>query len=260
MILTIDANIAFVFDRDHRFWNHCGPSGSYIKSRLRTDSPCKVPSTGVELLPYVGCVFSLEDICYSSSSFFFSYIILQGLSGTAAGFLQIVPLISYYAKLFILGSTPRSVYNIKYNMRNVAWGTLFPSTTLLAVISASRILFCSSLFLLTRFRTAITYSVISPIINGLACFTFFVFYLLWKYLFLYQLDQPASGDTGGIFFPKAIQHVFVGLYIQQICLAALFFLAQNANKKQSAIPEGALMIVLIVVTVRARILHCILKF
>lgn len=79
MILTIDANIAFVFDRDHRFWNHCGPSGSYIKSRLRTDSPCKVPSTGVELLPYVGCVFSLEVICYSSSSFFQLYYLTGSL-------------------------------------------------------------------------------------------------------------------------------------------------------------------------------------
>ena len=62
---------------------------------------------------------------------------MQGLSGTALGFLQLVPLISYYAKLFILGSTPRSVYDIKYTMRGVAWGTLFPATTLISVISES---------------------------------------------------------------------------------------------------------------------------
>ena len=65
----------------------------------------------------------------------FRYIILQGLSGAAGGFLQIVPLIIYYVKLFILGSTPRSVYNIKYGARNVAWGTTFPGITLLVVIS-----------------------------------------------------------------------------------------------------------------------------
>ena len=73
--------------------------------------------------------------------------------------------------------------------------------------------------------------------------------MLYKYLFLYQLDQPPAGDTGGLFFPKAMQHLFVGLYIQQICLAALFFLAQDENKKPSAVPEGALMIVLIIFTV-----------
>ena len=69
-----------------------------------------------------------------------SYIILQGLSGTAAGFLTAVPLLLYYVKLFILGSTPRSLYNIRYTGRDVAWGTLWPSTTLLVVISKFPIL------------------------------------------------------------------------------------------------------------------------
>jgi hypothetical protein len=40
------------------------------------------------------------------------------------------------------------------------------------------------------------------------------------------------------------------MYIGDVCLAALFFLARNADKKASAIPEGALMVVLIVFTVR----------
>jgi hypothetical protein len=90
---------------------------------------------------------------------------------------------------------------------------------------------------------------ISPIINGLACATFFLFFMLYKYLFLWQFHQPASGETGGLFFPKAIQHIFVGLYVQQVCLAALFFLAQDSNKKPAAVAEGALMVVLIIFTV-----------
>ncbi|KZS96318.1 DUF221-domain-containing protein [Sistotremastrum niveocremeum HHB9708] len=159
-----------------------------------------------------------------ASTFFLTYVTLQGLAGAAGGFLQIVPLIIYYVKLFILGSTPRSVYNIKYDLRDVAWGTLFPSITLIVVISFG-------------------YMMISPVINGLACMTFFLFYMMWKYLFLWQLDQPASGDTGGLFLPKAIQHTFVGLYVQQVCLAALFFLH---GKK--VVAEGALMVVLIVIT------------
>lgn len=48
----------------------------------------------------------------------------------------------YYAKLFILGSTPRSIYSIKYDLRDVAWGTLFPSITLITVIG--RLIFYSS--------------------------------------------------------------------------------------------------------------------
>jgi hypothetical protein len=165
-----------------------------------------------------------------SSTFFLTYIILQGLSVTAGGFLQAVPLVLYYVKITLLGSTPRSVYNIKYSPRTSNWGTLFPATTLLVVITLG-------------------YSIISPIINGLAFVAFFLFYMLYKYLFTWVNDQPASSETGGLFFPKAIQHVFVGLYVQQVCLCALFFLAQNSSNKPSAVPEGALMIVLIVFTI-----------
>ncbi|KAG9079250.1 hypothetical protein FRC06_007862, partial [Ceratobasidium sp. 370] len=164
-----------------------------------------------------------------ASTFFLTYAILQGLAGSAGGLLQAVPLILYYVKLYILGSTPRSIYNIKYTLRNVAWGTLFPAMSLITVIG-------------------ITYSIISPIINGLICVSFFLFYQVWKYLFLWQFGQPEAGDTGGLFFPKAMQHIFVGLYIQQICMAALFFLARDQNNKPSAIPQGALMIVLIALT------------
>ncbi|KAJ3525311.1 hypothetical protein NM688_g8420 [Phlebia brevispora] len=106
------------------------------------------------VLPFPGSAFDsipalLAQNLPKASNFFLTYIILQGLSGTASGFLQVVPLVLYYVKLFILGSTPRSIYGIKYGLRNVAWGTLFPSTTLLVVI-------------------ALAYSIISPIINGLA--------------------------------------------------------------------------------------------
>ncbi|KAF9239859.1 hypothetical protein BU15DRAFT_87863 [Melanogaster broomeanus] len=153
----------------------------------------------------------------------------DGLSGSAGSFLAAVQLVLYYAKLYILGSTPRSVFNIKFGPRTVAWGTLFPSITLLTVITLG-------------------YSIISPIINGLAVLAFFLFYQLYKYLFLYQYTQPPTADTGGLFYPKALQHVFVGLYVQQICLCALFFLSRDANGKASAVPQGILMVVLILLT------------
>lgn len=123
----------------------------------------------------------------------------------------------------------------------------FPRRPLLSLlVSITSVFFVADCL---TYPAAITYMIISPIINGLACFSFFLFYELYKYLFLYQFDQPSSQDTGGLFFPKAIQHLFVGLYLQQICLAALFFLARDTNGNPSAIPEGALMIVLIAMTV-----------
>ena len=84
---------------------------------------------------------------------------------------------------------------------------------------------CPAYFTLTL---ALGYSIISPIINGLACATFVLFYMLYKYLFTWQLALPPAGDSGGLFFPRAVQHVFVGLYVQQVggdgvLMALLYF-------------------------------------
>lgn len=66
-----------------------------------------------------------------------NFIVLQittSFGGAAGGLLQIVGLIVYYVKLYILGSTPRAVFGIKYEMPTVQWGTLVSdSTTLLKV-------------------------------------------------------------------------------------------------------------------------------
>ena len=133
-------------------------------------------------------------------------------------------------RITLFGSSPREVYDIKYSPRASDWGTLYPKMTLLVVITFS-------------------YSVISPMINGIAFVTFFLLYMLYKYLFTWVYDHPPSSDTGGLFFPKAIHHVFAGLYAQQICLCILFFLPLGDNNIPSAIPAGALMAVLIVFTV-----------
>ncbi|KAJ8075602.1 phosphate metabolism protein 7 [Marasmius tenuissimus] len=203
----------FIFLVLHGFLIVTLASGIMSGLNQLVDNPTSIPSLLAQKLP-------------TASTFFLTFVVLKGLSGTAGGFLQIVPLAIYYVKLFVLGSTPRSVYGIKYAMGSVAWGTLFPNITLLTVI-------------------ALGYSIISPIINGLACFTFFAFYMLYKFLFLYVYQQDVTTDTGGLFFPKAIQHVFVGLYIQQLCLAALFFLAGGT----AGIVIGALTVVLIVSTI-----------
>ncbi|ORY39668.1 hypothetical protein BCR35DRAFT_273318, partial [Leucosporidium creatinivorum] len=166
----------------------------------------------------------------AASTFFLTYFVTTSFAGAAGGLLQIVPLILYYVKLFILGSTPRSVFGIKYNMNGVAWGTLWPNMTLLTVIGLS-------------------YSIIAPLICGFAFIAFFLYWFVYKYLFLLVIDTPHSSETGGLFYPKALSHIFVGLYIEEVCLAGLFFLAQDNNKKNIGIPQGALMVVLIVFTI-----------
>ncbi|PWN52665.1 DUF221-domain-containing protein [Violaceomyces palustris] len=166
-----------------------------------------------------------------ASTFFLSFIALQGLAGSAALFAQIVPLAVYYVKKFLLASTPRKVWHIENDMGTVAWGTLFPNISLIAVIATG-------------------YLVIAPVINGFAAVTFVLFFIAYKYLFTFVYDQKPENETAGLFFPKAINHFFAGLYLEMVMLTALFFLSQSVDvdgsKKQSAIPQGAFMIILIV--------------
>ncbi|CAD6892990.1 unnamed protein product [Tilletia laevis] len=176
-----------------------------------------------------------------AATFFLSFIALQGLTGAASGFLRIVPLIVYYVKLVLLGSTPRKVWHINHDMGAVAWGTLFPTTTLITVI-------------------ALGYMVTAPIVVGFAVATFVLYWLLFKYQFIYVIDQRPEAETAGLFFPKAVNQVFAGLYLEQVMMCALFFVSQsNGNGsndpatatgpvKQSAIAQGGLMVVLIVAT------------
>lgn len=168
------------------------------------------------------------------SLFFLSFIALQGLSGAASLFAQLSGLAVYYVKKFLLASTPRKTWHIDHDTSGVAWGTLFPTMTLITVIGTG-------------------YVVIAPIVNGFVAFTFLLFFFGYKYLFLYVYDTKPASETSGLFFSKAIRHIFAGLYVEMVMLAAIFFLAQSTDasghKSQSAIPEGAFMVVLIVIVI-----------
>lgn len=168
-----------------------------------------------------------------ASNFFLSFVILQGLTGCASGFLQIAPLIIYYVKRFLLASTPRKLWHIDNDMPSVAWGTLFSSTTLLSVIG-------------------IGYTIMAPIMNGFAMVAFILLFLMYKYNFTYVYNMSGASETAGLFFPKAINFCFAAMYLQMIIQTVLFFISQyttSTGTTQSAIPEGAFMVVLIVITI-----------
>lgn len=115
----------------------------------------------------------------AASTFFLTYFVTSSLAAAAGGLLRIVPLIIYYVKLYILGSTPRAVYGIKFSMGGVAWGTLFPNMTLLTVIGAPSCRFIAELELTPTFA-GLSYSVIAPLISGFAFLAFVLFWFVYK--------------------------------------------------------------------------------
>lgn len=106
-------------------------------------------------------VTTLAQQLPKASTFFLTYIVTTCLSGAAGSLLQIVGVILYQLKIKFLASTPRSVYGTRSSMSSVAWGTLFPNITLLTVIG-------------------ISYSVVSPIVNGFILVGFALFWFVYK--------------------------------------------------------------------------------
>ena len=59
-----------------------------------------------------------------SSTFFLSFIALQGLSGAGSGFLQVAPLAIYYIKKFLLGSTPRKMWVSNRRLKDIHFAAI----------------------------------------------------------------------------------------------------------------------------------------
>lgn len=68
-------------------------------------------------------------------------------------------------------------------------------------------------------------------------------------------------DTGGLLFPRAINQLFTGLYVMEICMVGLFFLVRNVkydevndlyladDQSRPCYPQGGIMIGVLVCTV-----------
>ncbi|KAH9485237.1 hypothetical protein JR316_0002144 [Psilocybe cubensis] len=163
-----------------------------------------------------------------ASVFFLTYMVTQGLAGAGSALVQLAPLALHYLRKWFLGRTPRQAYEVTFKMPSADFGTLLPRLSLLATITFA-------------------YSVLSPLINLLALITYWMFYLAWKFLLTQVFDQPDEKETGGLYFPMAVNNLFVGLYIEQICLACLLFL-KVSSAGVTALVEAIFMLILLVIT------------
>ena len=77
--------------------------------------------------------------------------------------------------------------------------------------------------------------------------TFGLFWIVYRYNTLYV--TKFRFDTGGLLFPKAINQLFTGLYVMEICLIGLFFLVRNEDNDVACQGQAIVMIVVLVVTV-----------
>lgn len=96
------------------------------------------------------------------------------------------------------------------------------------------------------------YCVVSPIILIFNVITFSLFWFVYRYNTLYV--TKFRFDTGGLLFPRAINQLFTGVYVMELCLIGLFFLVRDDKGKVSCKGQGICMVVVFVLTIMYQVL------
>ncbi|CAD0086069.1 unnamed protein product [Aureobasidium mustum] len=159
-----------------------------------------------------------------ASNYFFSYLTVQALNNSAGALLQVAGLLQWFLWAPIVDTTARQKWKRQTSLNIVKWGSFFPPFTNFAVIG-------------------IIFSIIAPLIMVFNLVVFCVYWITQRYntLYVYQYRH----DTGGLLFPRAINQLFVGLYVMEIAMIGLFFAFPGKDKCTA---QAIIMIVMLVGT------------
>lgn len=154
-----------------------------------------------------------------AANFYISYILIQCLANAGTEILRPFDLLKH-GVLGRLAQLPRTRYRLWHTMRPTRWGRDFPVFSNLGVI-------------------ALAYACIAPLILIFAALGMWFTYIVWRYNLIFVLD--ADMDSKGLFYPRALMHLTVGLYLAELCLIGMFFI-------NGATGPGVLMVLLFVFT------------
>ncbi|GAA5795702.1 hypothetical protein HPULCUR_001064 [Helicostylum pulchrum] len=167
---------------------------------------------GIATNPF-GIINTLSENLPKASTFFITFVMLQSTNQSGQAMLQLVPyILSYVFPMF--ATTPRDIYNQKKTCPNINLGTLIPAQTVIFVLG-------------------LEYGVIAPLILPFVCLFFMLQYFVYLYQFLYVYEIPF--ETAGRAFPRAIRHIYIGLFISQLTLIGLFGIRSGARGQMGVI-------------------------
>ncbi|KAK7729380.1 phosphate metabolism protein 7 [Cytospora paraplurivora] len=168
----------------------------------------------------------LADNLPTSSNFYLTYFIIQGLGSSVKNIMNWSDLLQYIFYEIFIYKTPRDKYKQYTSLKGIAWGKVYPKFTNFAVI-------------------ALAYSCISPLVLGFAAVGLSLFYLSYKYTLLFMVVPKI--ETRGKCYTRALQQLLAGVYIGELCLVGLFGLR---NAKGPSI----MLVVLLLATVTYHLL------
>lgn len=162
-----------------------------------------------------------------ASIFFLTFVLTATWASAAKSLARLMPFIMFQLRGFLAGGTPRKAFEQKYRLDSFGWATTWPNVCLILAIM-------------------IIYSVIQPLITVVGIIAMLLFYMAYKYTLIWVADQDDTLETGGRYYIKALRTVFVALYLEQICLAGLFFLQSGPDGKRTkgGIASGVIIAVM----------------
>lgn len=141
-----------------------------------------------------------------ASNFYISYLLLQGLSVSSGILAQVVGLVLSYVIGRILDTTPRQKWNREVSLSAPSWGTMYATFGLFTVIM-------------------LCYAIIAPIIIAFTSIAFILIVIAQMYTFIYVSGHAT--DNRGRNYPLALFETFVGIYLGELSLVALFVMQKN---------------------------------
>lgn len=135
-----------------------------------------------------------------ASNFYFSYLVVQGLSESAFVLLNVFGLFCRCILTRLLDDTPRKRLRRQQGCFEISAAT----------VSAT----CSSLLVI-----ALCYAPAAPLMLCFATLAFVMFYLAYRYNLLFTSKLVA--ETCGRIYLRALQHIMVGVYMGELFLIGL---------------------------------------
>lgn len=173
-----------------------------------------------------------------TSNYFLSYLMLHAFSISAGGLVQMSGLLQYLVISPAVDHTPREQLQRRVGISKVTWATVYPVYTNLACIGTQPEIGRSPSP--ANERIGIIYSVIAPLVLILVVIAFGMFWVVFRYNILYV--TKSISDTGGLLYPTALNHLFVGIYTFEIFLVGLFLLARDKEQRWVCLGQAVIMI------------------
>lgn len=81
----------------------------------------------------------------------------------------------------------------------------------------------------------------APLILIFSSVTFGLFWVVFRYNLLYvTVSRP---DTRGLLYPTALNQLFTGIYVMELCMIGLFFLVRDDHNRAACVGQAVVMII-----------------